>query len=87
MAVSLAKAGAKVCILDFNLKAAESLCEQINTTGGTAIAKKTDVLKKEELQDTLKTIIKEFGTLDILINGAGGNKKEATASPNLSFLT
>lgn len=85
MAMSLVKAGAKVCILDSNIKAAESLCKQIKPDGCPAIAKKADVLKKEELEDALKMVIEKLGVIDILINGAGGNKKEATTSENQSF--
>jgi NAD(P)-dependent dehydrogenase (short-subunit alcohol dehydrogenase family) len=85
IAISLAKAGARVCILDSNINAAETVCKQIQSGSGTAIAIKSDVLKKEELQDSLKTVIKNYGVVDILINGAGGNKKEATASNKLNF--
>jgi NAD(P)-dependent dehydrogenase (short-subunit alcohol dehydrogenase family) len=86
MATALARAGAKVCILDYNLKAAETVCDQIKSKSNTAIAIKTNVLKKEDLQESLATVIKNFGVVDILINGAGGNKKEATASDKISFL-
>lgn len=85
MAMALVKAGAKVCILDSNIEAAESLCKQIKSDGFIAIAIKTDVLKKEELKNALKIVIKNFGVIDILINGAGGNKKEATASEKQTF--
>ncbi len=85
MATALAKAGAKICVLDSNINAAEAVCNQIKSGGNNAIAIKTDVFKKEELQDSMKTVIKNFGIVDILINGAGGNKKEATASDKLSF--
>lgn len=85
MAMGLAKAGAKVCILDCNIEAAESLCRQIKSEGHFAIAKKADVLKKEELEDALKMVIERFGVIDVLINGAGGNKKEATTSEKQSF--
>jgi NAD(P)-dependent dehydrogenase (short-subunit alcohol dehydrogenase family) len=85
MAIALAKAGAKICILDNNKKASETLCRQIQFIGNSAIAIKVDVLKKEELQDALKMIMEKNGVVDVLINGAGGNKKEATASDKLSF--
>ena len=85
MAIALAKAGAKVCIIDKNIKAAETLCRQIESEGFMAIAIKADVLKKEEFQDALKIVLQKFGAVDILINGAGGNKKEATATDKISF--
>ncbi len=85
MALALAQAGAKVCILDLKIKAARSLCNRINSDGFTAIAKKTNLLKKEQIQDALKMIINKFGSIDVLINGAGGNKKEATVSKDKTF--
>jgi NAD(P)-dependent dehydrogenase (short-subunit alcohol dehydrogenase family) len=50
-----------------------------------AIAVKCSVLDKKQLEDAKDTIIAKLGGIDILINGAGGNKKEATTSDVLSF--
>ena len=44
-----------------------------------------DVLSRTALQDAAARILESYGTIDILINGAGGNAKEATTSPDLSF--
>ena len=85
MALSLARAGAKVCILDINVKAAQSLSSQIKSEGFLAISKETDLLKKEQLEDALEMVIKNYGIVDVLINGVGGNKKEATVSPKQTF--
>jgi len=43
------------------------------------------VLDKDNLVAAREKITSELGKIDILINGAGGNKKEATTSPDLSF--
>ncbi len=85
MAKALAKAGAKVAVLDLIQEAAEEVANQIKSDGGTAIAVKCNVLEKDSLTAAGKKIITEFGKTDILINGAGGNKKEATTSAELSF--
>jgi NAD(P)-dependent dehydrogenase (short-subunit alcohol dehydrogenase family) len=45
----------------------------------------SDVLDVNVLQKSAETVVKEFGTVDCLINAAGGNKKEATTSQDLSF--
>jgi NAD(P)-dependent dehydrogenase (short-subunit alcohol dehydrogenase family) len=50
-----------------------------------AIAVKCNVLDKQELESARKEIAAKLGNVDILINGAGGNKKEATTSENLAF--
>lgn len=85
MAKALAKAGAKVAVLDLNETAAGQVAEDIRKAGGEAIAVKCNVLDKDSIEEAREKIIAEFGTIDTLINGAGGNKKEATTSPDLSF--
>jgi NAD(P)-dependent dehydrogenase (short-subunit alcohol dehydrogenase family) len=85
MAATLAEAGAKIAVLDLLEAAATKVAEKINSSGGRAIAVKCNVLDKESLQSAKKQVNSEFGKIDILINGAGGNKKEATTSPDLSF--
>ncbi len=85
MAKALAKAGAKVALLDLLESAAQKVADDIKADGGKAIAVKCDVLKKDSLQAAKKEVKAEFGKIDILINGAGGNKKEATTSPEMPF--
>ncbi|MBC7251637.1 MAG: SDR family oxidoreductase [Anaerolineae bacterium] len=82
---ALAQCGASVAVLDINLPAAEKVAEEIRAQGGQAIAVQVDVLKKESLQAAAEKVLETFGRVDILINGAGGNKKEATTSDELSF--
>ena len=53
--------------------------------GGARIAIKCNVLDKKQLEAAKKKIVVKFGNVDILINGAGGNKKDATTSESLAF--
>ncbi len=85
MAVSLAKAGAKIALLDIMETAANKVANQIISDKGQAIAVKCNVLEKQSIEAAKDKVISKFGQIDILINGAGGNKKEATTSPDLSF--
>jgi len=85
MAKALAQAGAKIAVLDLIEAAANKVADQIKSDGGRAVAVKCDVLDKKSLEAARKKSNSEFGQIDILINGAGGNKKEATTSPDLSF--
>lgn len=85
MAAALAKAGAKIAVLDLIEDAAKKVAEEIKAKKGRAIAVKCDVLDKKSLERAREKINSELGKIDILINGAGGNKKEATTSPDLSF--
>jgi NAD(P)-dependent dehydrogenase (short-subunit alcohol dehydrogenase family) len=85
MATALAKAGAKIAVLDIDEVAAAEVVDEIISGKGQAIAVKCNVLDKESLEAAREKINSELGRIDILINGAGGNKKEATTSPDLSF--
>ncbi|MHC4808158.1 MAG: SDR family NAD(P)-dependent oxidoreductase, partial [Planctomycetota bacterium] len=85
MARALAGAGAKIAVLDIIETAAEKVGGEVKASGGQAIAVKCDVLGKKSLETAREKIRSELGKIDVLINGAGGNKKEATTSPDLSF--
>ena len=85
MAKALAECGAKIAALDLSDDAAKKIVDDITSCGGTAVAVKCNVLEKDSLEAAKEKVIEQFGTVDILINGAGGNKKEATTSPDLSF--
>jgi NAD(P)-dependent dehydrogenase (short-subunit alcohol dehydrogenase family) len=85
MATELAKAGAKIAVLDLSEDAAKKVADEIISDNGKAFAVKCNVLDKKSLESAKKEINSKFGKIDILINGAGGNKKEATTSPDLSF--
>jgi NAD(P)-dependent dehydrogenase (short-subunit alcohol dehydrogenase family) len=85
MARALAKAGAKVAALDLVESAAQKVAGEIKEGKGRAIAVKCDVLDKKSLETAKEKINRELGKIDILVNGAGGNKKEATTSADLSF--
>ncbi len=85
MAEKLAEVGVKVAILDIAQDKAEDVAEKIKLNGGEAIGVGVDVLNKESLTKARDSVIKKFGRIDILINGAGGNKAAATTSPDLSF--
>ena len=85
MSKALAKAGAKIAVLDIDEAAAAEVVDEITSGKGRAIAVKCDVLDKKALEAAKEKITSELGQIDILINGAGGNKKQATTSPDLSF--
>ena len=85
MAVALGQAGAKIAVLDLLEVAAAEVADEIQTADGRAIPVKCNVLDKASLESAKRQVNTEFGKIDILINGAGGNKKEATTSPEISF--
>lgn len=78
MAEALAMCGAKVALLDLNLAAAEANADAIAAKGYIAKGYAANVLDKASLKEAHEAILKDFGTCDILINGAGGNNPRAT---------
>lgn len=77
-AKTLARAGAKVALLDLNYEAAKGFADEITAEGGVAKAYECNVLDKEICLSVAKEVEKDFGLCDILINGAGGNNPKAT---------
>lgn len=75
---ALALTGAKIALLDLNDRAADVQAKKITEGGGIAKAYKCNVLDKENIESVREEILKDFGTCDILINGAGGNNPKAT---------
>ncbi|MBR3934400.1 MAG: SDR family oxidoreductase [Clostridia bacterium] len=76
----IAKCGAKVAILDLNEEAAKKVALEITNDGGCAIGVSANVLNKESLEKAKKIVNTELGSVDILLNGAGGNNPKGTTS-------
>lgn len=79
-AKTIAACGAKVAVLDLNPAAAQKVVDEIIADGGKALAVATNVLQKASLEEARDKILSEFGSIDILINGAGGNNPKGTTS-------
>lgn len=85
MAKGMADAGAHVMIIGRRVDAGEKVVREIQKAGGKATFFQADVLNKEELQKVKTQILSTAGTIDILINGAGGNMPGATIPPDKTF--
>ena len=77
----LACEGARVAIWDISLAAAEKKASEIKGV----IAVECDALDDASVRRAASLTLSAFGTVDLLVNGAGGSRKEATTSPELSF--
>ena len=77
-AKDLARAGAKVALLDLNQEAAQKFADEINAEGGVAKAYACNVLDKDICYAVADQVEADLGKCDILINGAGGNNPRAT---------
>jgi NAD(P)-dependent dehydrogenase (short-subunit alcohol dehydrogenase family) len=79
MARSLAAQGVKTVVLDLNKEAAVKIAAQIEEEFKTpCIGISASVLDKASLEAARKEIHDKFGSVDILVNGAGGNSPAAT---------
>lgn len=74
----LARAGAKVALLDLNLEAATAYANEIVAEGGVAKAYRCNVLDKNICEAVAEQVKTDLGACDILVNGAGGNNPRAT---------
>jgi len=79
-AEGFARAGAKVALLDLDEEAANKAADEINKLDvkGEAKGYLANVLKTDSLKEAKKKIEADFGSTDILVNGAGGNNPKAT---------
>ena len=85
MCRALAYAGAQVIVLDLLEPAARKVAGEIASSGGLAVPWQADALDRGSLEKVCAGVVEKFSRVDILINGAGGNKLQATTSPELSF--
>lgn len=78
MAKVLARAGAKVALLNRTASKAQVYADEIVAEGGVAKAYGCNVLNAEDCKAVAAQVLADFGPCDILINGAGGNNPLAT---------
>lgn len=87
MARALYYCGANLSILGHHLAHTQKMVDALEQKPGVgkAIAVEADVLRAETVQAAVDQTLAAFGQIDGLINGAGGNKPEATTSLQKSF--
>lgn len=78
----LAAHGANVAIIDLAEDRAQALAAELGDHG---LGVQTNVLERASIEDAAAAITDRFGPVDILINGAGGNKAQATTNADQSF--
>lgn len=85
MAKALAACGAKVAVLDLRIEAAQRVADEITADGGIAKGFACNVLERTSIEEAETTVRAAFGSVDILINGAGGNNPKGTTSKEYLF--
>lgn len=73
VAIKLASEGANVAINYFSSsEGADKTVAAIETAGGKAIAMQGDLNKKEDVDALVSKTVETFGSVDVLVNNAGG---------------
>jgi NAD(P)-dependent dehydrogenase (short-subunit alcohol dehydrogenase family) len=67
-----AEEGAKVVACDLDYDGCKSVAAEIKGAGGQALAYKVDITKSDQIAEMVKGTLDGFGTIDILVNCAGG---------------
>ncbi|HIG61459.1 MAG TPA: SDR family NAD(P)-dependent oxidoreductase [Gammaproteobacteria bacterium] len=78
-ALLLAEHGARIVVNDLGgavdgtgqSDAADSVVEEIRAAGGEAVANKASVSDRDGARSIVETAVKEYGTVDIVVNNAG----------------
>ena len=76
----LAKAGCTVGILGRNKEKAQALMVELKQQGSSVFTAVADVTDKDALQKIALEATSKYGSIDILVNCAGGNQSENTIS-------
>jgi NAD(P)-dependent dehydrogenase (short-subunit alcohol dehydrogenase family) len=72
-----AREGADVALVDINLAELSRVAAEIGAAGGSAVVLETDVTKADQVSRMVEAVVKRRGTVDILVNAAGGFTKFA----------
>ena len=67
-----AEAGAKVILIDIDMKGGVSAAQGIQTRGGDASFIECDVTNAAAVNQAFETVLNKAGRIDILVNSAGG---------------
>jgi NAD(P)-dependent dehydrogenase (short-subunit alcohol dehydrogenase family) len=71
VALRYAESGADVAIVDMNLELAEKTAEKLRRSGSKAIAVRCDVTSPQDVDKMMKTVLDEFGEINVAVNNAG----------------
>lgn len=79
---AIADAGGIAVILGRNAEVGKQRADEINAAGGKAFSVTCDVLEESDVVRARDIIVEKYGTIDGLVNGAGGNMPEAVLQPD-----
>src|ERR1700680_3290972 len=81
MAEALAGAGARVAVVGRSEERGRERVRAIETAGGKAMFQAADALDRDSLARARDAVLKQRGSVSVLVNGAGGNRPDAKIQP------
>jgi NAD(P)-dependent dehydrogenase (short-subunit alcohol dehydrogenase family) len=85
MAEALAGAGARVAVAGRSEERGMDCVRRIESAGGKAMFVSADAMSRDSLAKARDEVIAKWGSVTVLVNGAGGNKPEGTVMPGGDF--
>ncbi len=85
IAKALLQAGAYVAVLDLKAESNSDLMQDMEQYSERLLLVKCNVLQRDSVKEASELVVGKFGDIDVLINGAGGNKPQATTSAETPF--
>jgi NAD(P)-dependent dehydrogenase (short-subunit alcohol dehydrogenase family) len=70
-ALAFAREGAKVAVVDIDIRAADEVVGAIHALGGEALGIETDVSQSDQVVAMIAKVVSRFGRLDVAFNNAG----------------
>ena len=80
VSVGLAKCGASLALVGLTLEELKKVEDEVKVIGVSCKSYACDVTNQELVNELAEKIIADFGKVDFLVNGAGGNNAKATTS-------
>lgn len=71
IAEALAEAGANVVVCSRKVDACQTVSRQLEEKGVQSLALKCDITNAEDIEKTVRETVKQFGSIDILVNNSG----------------
>ena len=84
-ATLLARQGAKICIADLDLEAAEAVVKEIGAAGGEAFAHRIDVAVPEENEAAVEATVSRYGALHLAYLNAGVARQSSVLEGELDI--
>ena len=85
IARAYAREGMRIAVWDISLDNAAKVCNAILSDDGNAVAVRCDATDRRDVAQALEETLRNYGTVDVLVNGAGGSARDTTTSDELNF--